>query len=485
VNTTSNSKSEFPWRIFSIVLIGTFLGPMGGLMVGVALPTLSREYQIDLTSTVWVLLTYLATTTFLLPIIGKLGTQFGLKRIYVSGFLIDVIGTVLCALAPTDNITYLAIFRVIQAIGSVMVFALFSAIITRYVPVERRGLAFGLTGGMVAISMLIGAPLAGVLCQYASWQWIFWLQVPIQILGLIVGNRVLPNDVNGTRQFYNATSICAWFTTTVGFTILAEILKGDLERGWLPWLSLVWCAGIVVFILAERGANSLFEYAIFRIRAFWVCALGLLVNNFGIQVWLIFMTYYIQDYLGFEQARMGMTLSLALLATLISAPLAGRLVDRIGLRRPLLTGIAVTVLSMLVMAVAVRAGNMNLLSLGIVMLGLGGGLYNAPAMSLMMGSVPDLLHAKASSVSSLMRNTGFLLGASAGVLIFTLFLNFSGSDGRSYVQAFQSSLLNPQSIPISAFSFSFAGLLLVSAGLLMLVGMLSWTLPDRISKSAA
>lgn len=483
MTNSTNSKSIFPWSIFSVVLIGTFLGPMGGLMVGVALPTLSREFQVDLTSTVWVLLTYLATTTFLLPVIGKLGTQFGLKRIYVFGFLIDVIGTVLCAIAPTDNIVYLAIFRIIQAIGSVMVFALFSAIITRYVPLPRRGMAFGLTGGMVAVSMLIGAPLAGILCQYASWQWIFWLQVPIQILGLVVGSRVLPTDIDGERQYYNATSIFAWFSITVGFTILAEILKGDLERGWLPWLSFIWVAGIIVFVMSERGINPLFEYALFRIRSYWVCALGLLVNNFGIQVWLIFMTYYIEDYLGFEQARMGMTLSLSLLATLFSAPLAGRLVDRIGLRRPLLTGIAVTMLSMLVMAIAVRNGNMNLLSVGIVMLGLGGGLYNAPAMSLMMGSVPDQLQAKASSITSLMRNTGFLLGASAGVLIFTLFLNYSGSNGQAYVQAFQSSLLNPKSIPLSAFSFSFAGLLLFSAGLLLLVGILSWTLPDRITKS--
>ena len=318
----ATGNPRFPWKIFSVVLIGTFLGPIGGLMTGVALPTLSREFNADMHSTVLVLLTYLATTTFMLPIIGKLGTQFGLKRIYVLGFLIDLLGTILCATAPETNISFLAFYRIIQALGSVMVFALFSALITRYVPNEKRGMAFGLTGGMVAISMLIGAPLAGILCQFAGWQWVFWVQVPIQLLGLFVGARVLPTETDGEKQHYNAVSIVSWLGITAGFTVLAEIFKGGLGRELLPLLAGIWIVSIIVFIISERGTKPLLEYAIFRIRPYWVCALGLLANNFIIQLWLIFTTYYMEDYLGFEQMKMSMTLSLSLLATLISEPAA-------------------------------------------------------------------------------------------------------------------------------------------------------------------
>ena len=324
--TDSAGNAKFPWRIFSVVLIGTFLGPLGGLMVGVALPTLSRVYHVDLNSTVWVLLSYLVTTTFMLPIVGRLGTQYGLKRIYVSGFLIDLVGTILCAMAPTTSIAYLVGYRVIQALGSVMVFALFSAIITRYVPGEKRGMAFGMTGGMVAISMLIGFPLAGALCAHASWQWIFWVQVPIQLLGLFIGLKALPDDVLGERQAFNPLSVISWLGMMAGFAVIAECFKGNLASSLLIWLSPAWLACIAVFIAAERGSTPLFEYSIFRRRPFWVCALGLMLNNFAVQVWLIFTTYYLEDYLGMNQLQSGRLLGLSLLATFFSAPLAGRLV---------------------------------------------------------------------------------------------------------------------------------------------------------------
>ncbi|MCB1219367.1 MAG: MFS transporter [Planctomycetales bacterium] len=480
--TDSAGNAKFPWRIFSVVLIGTFLGPLGGLMVGVALPTLSRVYHVDLNSTVWVLLSYLVTTTFMLPIVGRLGTQYGLKRIYVSGFLIDLVGTILCAMAPTTSIAYLVGYRVIQALGSVMVFALFSAIITRYVPGEKRGMAFGMTGGMVAISMLIGFPLAGALCAHASWQWIFWVQVPIQLLGLFIGLKALPDDVLGERQAFNPLSVISWLGMMAGFAVIAECFKGNLASSLLIWLSPAWLACIAVFIAAERGSTPLFEYSIFRRRPFWVCALGLMLNNFVVQVWLIFTTYYLEDYLGLNQLQSGRLLGLSLLATFFSAPLAGRLVDRIGLRKPLLAGLISNMLAMVFMAYGLKLGSMPLLSTGIVLLGLGGGLFNAPAMSTMMSTVPDEQQAKASSVNSLTRNVGFLMGASGGALVFSAFLVNSGTDGHAYLQAFQSALLNPENVPIEAFRFSFAGLLFICAALMLVATVLSWTLPDRIER---
>ncbi|MCB1216073.1 MFS transporter [bacterium] len=475
----------FPWKIFSVVLIGTFLGPIGGLMVGVALPTLSREYQTDVNSTIWVLLSYLVMTTFMLPIVGRLGTQYGLKRIYVSGFLIDLLGTVLCAMAPTSSIAYLVAYRVIQALGSVMVFALFSAIITRYVPEERRGMAFGMTGGMVAISMLIGFPLAGALCAHAGWPWIFWVQVPIQLVGLIVGSMYLPDDRLGERQAFSPLSVLSWLGLTTGFAVIAECFKGNLSSQLLGWLGPAWLFCLAGFYFAERGVTPLFEYSIFRRRPFWVCALGLMLNNFVIQVWLIFTTYYLEDYLGMDQLQSGRLLGLSLLATFFSAPLAGRLVDRIGQRRPLLAGLVINLLSMLTMAMGLRQGSMPVLSIGIVLLGLGGGLFNAPAMSTMMSTVPDEQQAKASSVNSLTRNIGFLLGASGGALLFSAFLVNSGPQGHAYLQAFQSALLNPDTVPLEAFRFSFSGLLFVCAGLLLLATLLAWKLPERVQREAA
>ena len=479
---SATGNSIFPWKIFSVVLLGTFLGPLGGLMVGVALPTLSREYHVDLNRTVWVLLSYLVCTTFMLPIIGKLGTQFGLKRIYISGFLIDLVGTVLCAMAPLSSINYLVAFRVIQALGSVMVFALFSAIITRYVPSERRGMAFGMTGGMVAISMLIGFPLAGALCTHAGWPWIFWVQVPIQLIGLVMGTMYLPDDPLGERQSFNPYSVVTWLGLTLGFAVIAETFKGNFTSSILPWISLAWLFCLATFILSERRGSPLFEYSIFRQRPFWVCAVGLMLNNFVIQVWLIFTTYYLEDYLGLTQMNSGRILGLSLLATFFSAPLAGRLVDRIGLRKPLLAGLISNMVSMLVMAYALHVGSMPLMSTGIVILGLGGGLFNAPAMSTMMSTVPDELQAKASSVNSLTRNTGFLLGASGGSLVFMAFLLNTGPNASKYVQAFQSSLLKPSSVPMEAFRFSFSGVLLVCAMLLFVVILLSWRLPDRVEQ---
>ncbi|MCH7942435.1 MAG: MFS transporter, partial [Proteobacteria bacterium] len=158
--TGQPSRGQFlkliPRKIFSIILIGAFIGPMGGIIVSVALPTIARAYSADIQSVKWVVMIYLVATSCLLPIFGRIGRWAGEERLFTLGFAISALGTVACAFAPEDKLWLLVSFRVIHAVGSSMVFALLASLLAKHVPAKTRGLAFGLVGATVGVSLVAG-----------------------------------------------------------------------------------------------------------------------------------------------------------------------------------------------------------------------------------------------------------------------------------------------------------------------------------------
>jgi MFS family permease len=187
--------------------------------------------------------------------------------------------------------------------------------------------------------------------------------------------------------------------------------------------------------------------------------IGIALINLVFFIVTLFVPFYLEDYLGLEPAQMGRYLSLIPIATLIVAPLSGRYSDRHGARRPVLGGLGLAALGFALMAAIGFSGSVRDIVIGLLMLGIAGGMFNSPLMSLMMGSVSTDLRGIAAGLGSLARNLGFLLGTSIGS--FGLSMLFWRYGGVELMRTSQQAGLSPETVSFDAFQFAMRGLMVL------------------------
>jgi MFS family permease len=179
------------WLVMAAIAMGIFLGTIDGSIVNAALPTLETEFGTSFAAVQWIVLGYLLVLATLTMGVGRVGDMRGKRPIYTAGFAVFTVASTLCGLAP--GIGWLIAFRVVQGIGSAMIFALGFAILTEAFPASERGRALGLAGTLVSIGVAIGPALGGLIIDTLSWRWIFLVNLPVGILGTWTAWRFVPD----------------------------------------------------------------------------------------------------------------------------------------------------------------------------------------------------------------------------------------------------------------------------------------------------
>lgn len=199
------------WVVMAAISMGTLLATIDGSIINIALPTLVRELNTDFPTVQWVVLAYLLTLAVLLLSVGRLGDMIGKKRIYTVGFVVFTLGSALCGLGW--NVNLLIVFRVVQAFGASMILALGTAIVTESFPSKERGKALGIIATMASIGVVIGPTLGGLIIDLLSWNWIFYVNIPVGILGIYMVIRFVP-DIKpmGEQRFDFLGSVLLFFS---------------------------------------------------------------------------------------------------------------------------------------------------------------------------------------------------------------------------------------------------------------------------------
>ena len=206
------------------IAMAIFLGTIDGSIVNVALPTLVDEFDTTFAVAQWVVLAYLLTQTTLTLGFGRLGDMVGKKPIFTTGFVVFTVGSVLAGLSPT--IGWLIGARVVQAIGAAMIFALGFAITTEAFPPTERGRALGINGTMVSLGIMAGPIVGGLILEATDWRWIFFVNLPVGILGTITALRFIPNTKPRGQSFDFAGAVvffAALLTFMLGLTLGQEV----------------------------------------------------------------------------------------------------------------------------------------------------------------------------------------------------------------------------------------------------------------------
>ena len=187
------SAPHSKWLVLSLVAVGIFMSTLDGSIVNVALPTIMTELGVPLTTVKWVVIIYLLTVSSLLLFFGRLSDLQGRRRVYSRGLAVFSLGSLFCGLSP--DVTWLIASRALQGVGAAMIMACTPALVVDVFPLKERGRALGMVGMVVAGGLTMGPALGGILLQFFHWRVIFYINVPVSLLGRR-GRR--------SRRHYNA-----------------------------------------------------------------------------------------------------------------------------------------------------------------------------------------------------------------------------------------------------------------------------------------
>ena len=387
--TTQPIDYSLKWYVLAAVGMGIFLATIDGSIVNIALPTLVRSFNTDFATVQWVVLAYLLTITTLILSVGRLADMIGKKPIYTIGFIVFTLGSVLCGLAPT--IYWLIAFRVLQAIGAAMIMALGMGIITEAFPPSERGKALGISGSLVSIGIVAGPTIGGFLIDALSWRWIFYVNLPVGIIGTLMVIRYVPDiKPTGRQRFDYFGALTLLLSLLSGLTALTLGQQSGFSNQRILLLFGSWLFFLIIFIVIElRIDQPMVDLRLFQNRLFSINLLTGFLTFITIAGTIILIPFYLENVLGYDTRQVGLLLAAVPIAMGITAPISGSVSDRYGTRP--ITVIGLIVLLIGYYSLTSLGTNTNIMGylLRFLPIGIGMGIFQSPNNSAIMGTPPS------------------------------------------------------------------------------------------------
>lgn len=408
------------WRILAATLVILVMTPLDGTSVNVVLPIIQRDFHLVLSQIAWVSLVYLLfLTSFILPF-GRVGDIWGFRRVFLAGALIFILSSALCGMAPVFHVLIIA--RIIQGIGACMLMSVSSGLTTAIFPSSERGRALGVVGMVIAIGAIIGPSFGGFLTSIGGWRLIFFINLPIGAVGLILCSRMVPEirpDRSGSIDWGGAFML----VLSLGSFMLA-VTQGEYW-GWksaaVLWLTAVWLILGTWFLVTEsRSRSPILDLSLFQHPVFTGANIALTMNLMSQFCMSFLVPKYLIDVMHLPVGRTGLVMMASPVAIFILAPFSGALSDKIGTRPLAIAGETLVTLGLASLAFAVPYKNLAYVVSSLAVLGVGAGLFQSPNNSAIMGSVPRDRLGTGSAVLAAMRNLGMALGITAASVSATI-----------------------------------------------------------------
>ena len=426
------------WGVLVAIGIGTFMTALDISVVNTILPVIGQTFHQAITNVEWIVTIYLLVLSGLLLSFGRLGDMRGHKAIYLAGFGIFILGSLLCGIA--QSVLMLTVFRGLQALGAAMLAANSPAILTKSFPSEQRGQALGLQATMTYLGLMVGPSLGGWLASLYGWRVVFYINVPVGLVFIWLSSRFIPADAihQQVERFDYAGAIT--FLLGLG-TLLLGLNQGE-EWGWtsLPILALLVSALILLssFIYIEGKVKyPMLDISLFRQLPFSATTASAVINYIGVYSCIFLMPYYLIQGRGFTPAQAGLILSAQPLVMAAIAPISGTLSDRIGTRFPAVIGMAVLSTGLFLLSKLGAQSSIESIMLALAVIGLGTGAFISPNNSTLMGSAPKSRQGIAAGILATARNFGMVLGVGIAGAIFTTVLAHASSGSGAPVGAVQ------------------------------------------------
>ncbi|OLO99433.1 MFS transporter [Mycolicibacterium porcinum] len=321
------ARPENPWNALWAMMVGFFMILVDATIVAVANPTIMEQLGADYDGVIWVTSAYLLAYAVPLLVAGRLGDVYGPKNLYLAGLAVFTAASLWCGLA--GSIEMLIAARVVQGIGAALLTPQTLSTITRIFPPERRGVAMSVWGATAGVATLVGPLAGGVLVGGLGWQWIFFVNVPIGILGLALAVWLVPVLPTQPHRF----DVLGVVLSGVGMFLIVFALQEGQSRDWAPWVWATGAVGIAVMVAfvcwqAVNTAEPLIPLRIFQDRDFSLANLGVATIGFAVTAMILPLMFYAQTVCGLSPIRSALLTAPTAIASGVLAPVVGRIVDR-------------------------------------------------------------------------------------------------------------------------------------------------------------
>ncbi len=404
------------YYVLAAVCVGAFMGQLDASIVTVAFPTLRRTFDASLGAVTWVGLSYLIVLVAGVTAVGRLADMVGRKLLYTYGFLVFILGSGLCALAPT--LLSLDLFRMVQGVGAAMLQANSVAIIYLALPRDRLGRGIGIQGAAQALGLALGPVVGGFLLVAGGWRLIFFVNIPAGIVGVAAAWIFVPRSRELQDRVPYDWKGLALFVPTVAASLV--VISFGNSWGWqsplVVFLVVFAVASGVVFVLQEgRTDHPMLDPALFRRSSFSIGLSTGLLSYLLLFGTLFAVPFFLEIARGMSAAEAGLTLTLFPFALGCTAPVAGRIGERVGSRPLTGTGMVLCAVGLAYLGVAQpsRVG----LVLGLAVVGVGLGLFTPPNNAAVMASAPREQAGLASGILNMTRGLGTALGLALTSLV--------------------------------------------------------------------
>jgi EmrB/QacA subfamily drug resistance transporter len=405
------------------ISLATFMSSLDGTIVNIALPAISEAFRVSATAVSWVATSYLLVLVGCVLVFGKIADVIGFKKIFLAGFSLFTIGSLCCGVLPEifGGLYMLIASRMFQAVGGAMIAAIAPAMITAYIPVDQKGKAMGIIMIFAALGTALGPAIGGVLTQFLSWHWIFFINVPVGIVAVLLGAKVIPPAVaSGTTAAFDRTGALLAFT---GLASLVFVVSEGESLGWtspvILGLALVAIGTLAGFVKNElAAADPLLDLTLFKSRNFFLANLLLFLVFFsfsGINYLLPFYLKYVGQYSTSDAGLILTSLSVAMMA---AGYLSGQLFNRLGPRRLCIMAGIPLILGYFLMTRLHTDTSTGFIVLSLLLIGFGLGLVVTPVTTMIMMSVPKSRSGMISSLTGLLRTAPLSIGIATFNLIF-------------------------------------------------------------------
>jgi EmrB/QacA subfamily drug resistance transporter len=412
------------WGIAGSVAFAAFMTKLDTYIVNITLPTIARYFHVGTSEASHTIIAYLVVGTSTLLFFGRLGDRFGLRKIFLWGYGLFTVGSLLCALSC--SIIMLVGSRLVQGLGGAMLISSGYAIIPKFLPHDRTGWAFGILSTSAMLGVIIGAPLGGFINGYLSWHWIFLINIPVGIAAIIAAARALPPDAGQATpdsESNRGNDVTGTLLSFLGLSALLYALTTGGEWGWTSPVTggLIFFALllIVAFLVWERRCSSpLIDFALFRNSRF---ACATLAAFFGYMLMggnAFLMPFYLELAKGLGTVSVGLLLLVNSVASLSLGLIAGRLSDKIPPSFMTTVAMASAALSSLFFSAYLRSPGLVPVVVFLAWFGVSYGMFVSPNNNQAMSAMPE----NESGMGSGIFNTVNTLGLAFGVALLELIL---------------------------------------------------------------
>ncbi len=408
------------WAIFAVTF-GVALAVIDGVIVNVALPTITESLCVTPSQSIWIVNSYQISIVVSLLILSGLGDFLGYRRVYLSGVALFTLASIGCAIAPSLDILILS--RVVQGLGASAIMSINASIIRLIYPRRMLGRGLGINSTVVSVSSVVGPTIAAVILAMGSWHWLFLVNVPIGILALVLGLLYIPHNPKRLESlpfsmrgavlnilfFGLFFAIVSIFSTEINYLLLSVVV---VLFGFIGWL----------FVTSQlKSAKPILPFDLMRIPIFSMSVLTSSLSFVAQMSTMVAVPFLMQQRMGATPVEIGLVVTAWPLVNMITAVAAGFLVERV--HAGILGGVGLTIFSFGLLMFLVLPNDLSNIDIiwRLILCGFGFGLFQSPNNSVIIASAPIERSGSASGVMAMARMVGQTLGAVMVAVYFNIF----------------------------------------------------------------